>query len=92
MQLPSDFKYTHCHRWVKMKGEYYVTVGISDHTQELLGDIVYVENPPAGTVLQFEHALRYDGIGQDCFRYSCSASGTVEAINIKLDTSRIMAS
>lgn len=42
---PSDLKYTKSHEWVRDNGDGTVTVGITDHAQELLGDVVYVELP-----------------------------------------------
>jgi glycine cleavage system H protein len=46
---PDDLKYTKSHEWVKDNGDGTVTVGISDHAQELLGDLVFVELPEAGS-------------------------------------------
>ena len=42
---PSDLKYTKSHEWIRDNGDGTVTVGITDHAQELLGDVVYVELP-----------------------------------------------
>lgn len=42
---PSDLKYTKSHEWVRDNGDGTITVGITDHAQELLGDVVYVELP-----------------------------------------------
>ena len=44
MSLPQDLKYTKEHEWVKVNGET-VTVGITDHAQDQLGDIIFVEFP-----------------------------------------------
>jgi glycine cleavage system H protein len=49
--VPSDLKYTKSHEWVRDNGDGTVTVGITDHAQELLGDLVFVEIPEAGTNL-----------------------------------------
>ena len=46
---PSDLKYTKSHEWVRDNGDGTCTVGITDHAQELLGDLVFVETPEAGT-------------------------------------------
>jgi glycine cleavage system H protein len=43
--FPDDLKYTSSHEWVKVEGDGTVTVGISDHAQDALGDIVFVELP-----------------------------------------------
>ena len=45
---PNDLKYTKSHEWIKVNGDGTVTIGITDHAQELLGDLVFVELPEAG--------------------------------------------
>ena len=47
--IPDDLKYASTHEWISVNEEGLVTVGISDHAQEALGDIVFVELPEAGT-------------------------------------------
>ena len=46
---PQDLKYTKSHEWVRVEADGTVTVGITDHAQSLLGDLVFVETPEAGT-------------------------------------------
>jgi glycine cleavage system H protein len=48
---PEDFRYTKDHEWVKTEGDI-STVGITDHAQSELGDIVYVELPKVGSKLE----------------------------------------
>jgi glycine cleavage system H protein len=48
MKLPHDLRYTATHEWVRHEPDGTVSVGITDHAQEQLGDIVFVEAPPAG--------------------------------------------
>ena len=43
--IPADLKYTKSHEWVRDNEDGTVTIGITDHAQELLGDLVYVELP-----------------------------------------------
>ena len=50
MNVPRDLKYTKTHEWVRIDGDV-ATVGITDHAQAELGDIVYLELPEAGRVL-----------------------------------------
>jgi len=50
-KFPADLKYTQTHEWVRMDGDI-ATVGISDYAQHKLGDIVYVELPAIGVVLE----------------------------------------
>jgi glycine cleavage system H protein len=47
-QLPSELKYAKSHEWVRDEGDGNVTVGITDHAQGLLGDLVFVELPEVG--------------------------------------------
>ena len=46
---PENLKYTESHEWVQDNGDGTATVGITDHAQELLGDLVFVELPEVGT-------------------------------------------
>jgi len=52
MQLPADLQYTDTHEWVRRHGDGTVTIGITWHAQERLGDLVYVENPQPGKSLK----------------------------------------
>ena len=51
MAYPADFKYTKEHEWIKVEGNT-GTIGITDHAQEALGDIVFVELPKPGTKIE----------------------------------------
>ena len=51
MSNPTDLKYTASHEWVKIEADGTITIGITDHAQELLGDMVFVEAPAAGRKL-----------------------------------------
>lgn len=48
---PSELKYASSHEWALLEEDGTVTVGITDHAQEALGDVVYVEAPEVGTLL-----------------------------------------
>ncbi|HET7394860.1 MAG TPA: glycine cleavage system protein GcvH [Gammaproteobacteria bacterium] len=50
-KIPADLKYTKSHEWVKTNADGSVTIGITDHAQEALGDIVFLELPEAGRKL-----------------------------------------
>lgn len=52
MTLPAELKYTDTHEWIRPEPDGSVTVGITDHAQELLGDMVFVEAPEVGRQLQ----------------------------------------
>lgn len=55
--VPNELKYTKSHEWVRVEDDDIATVGITDHAQELLGDLVFVELPEVGSVL---------GAGSEC--------------------------
>jgi glycine cleavage system H protein len=46
--IPGQLRYTKNHEWVRMEADGSATVGITDHAQELLGDIVFIELPETG--------------------------------------------
>jgi glycine cleavage system H protein len=48
MKLPQDLRYTASHEWARRESDGSVSVGITDHAQEQLGDIVFVEAPKVG--------------------------------------------
>ena len=47
--VPTELRYTKSHEWVRLEDDGTATVGITDHAQELLGDLVFVELPEVGT-------------------------------------------
>ena len=51
---PDNLRYTETHEWLRDNGDGTVTVGITDHAQELLGDVVYVELPEVESVFNAE--------------------------------------
>ena len=48
MKIPDDLRYTATHQWVRMEPDGTATVGITDHAQEQLGDVVFVQQPDPG--------------------------------------------
>ena len=55
--VPKELRYTKSHEWVRKNADGTLTIGISDHAQELLGDLVFVDTPEVGS--SFEQ-------GEDC--------------------------
>ena len=51
-EIPGDLKFLKSHEWARAEGNGRVTVGISDHAQGLLGDLVYVELPTVGDTVE----------------------------------------
>ncbi|GIX31437.1 MAG: glycine cleavage system H protein [Porticoccaceae bacterium] len=50
-EIPEDLRYLESHEWVRVDPDGTATVGITDHAQESLGDVVYVELPEVGAQL-----------------------------------------
>ena len=55
--VPADLKYTDEHEWVKAEGDGTVSVGITDHAQATLGDIVFLELPKVGAQISAGDAV-----------------------------------
>ena len=55
--LPADLRYTASHEWVRVEADGTLTVGITDHAQEALGDVVFLELPDTGRVVAKEEAI-----------------------------------
>lgn len=49
MNIPADLRYTKSHEWIRADDDGTITIGITDHAQELLGDLVFVELPEVGS-------------------------------------------
>lgn len=52
MNTPANLKYAASHEWARLEADGTVTIGISDHAQEALGDIVFLELPAVGRVVK----------------------------------------
>jgi len=50
--IPSDLLFTSSHEWIRDEGDDTVTIGITDHAQELLGDLVFIELPEVGDTIE----------------------------------------
>ncbi len=51
MNVPADLRYTTSHEWVRTEVDGSITIGITEHAQELLGDLVFIELPAVGSEL-----------------------------------------
>jgi len=84
---PADRKYTKEHEWALDRGDSVVTMGITDHAQELLTDIVYVELPKIGKkVKQMETVAVVESVKSVSDVYS-PVSGEVIEVNSRLENS-----
>lgn len=86
-QTPSELKYASSHEWARLEEDGSVTVGITDHAQNALGDVVFVELPEVGTQL---NAGQEAGVVESVKAASdiyAPVSGEVIAINAVLEES-----
>jgi len=81
MTIPNDLKYTKSHEWVRAEPDGTVTIGITHHAQDLLGDMVYVESPEVGrTVTAGEECAVVESVKAASDVYAPIA-GDVVAVN-----------
>lgn len=84
-KTPSDLKYASTHEWARLEEDGTVTVGITDHAQDALGDVVFVELPEVGTVLDAgEEAGVVESVKAASDVYA-PVGGEVIAINSRLE-------
>jgi len=86
MAYPADYKYTKEHEWLKMEGNTGV-VGITDHAQEALGDIVFVELPKVGTEVTAGKSFGTVESVKAVSDIFAPVSGTVTEVNEALNNS-----
>ena len=83
-EIPGDLKFLKSHEWARVEGSGRVTVGISDHAQGLLGDLVYVELPNVGDKLEAGAASAVVESVKAASDVYAPVSGTVTAVNAAL--------
>jgi glycine cleavage system H protein len=82
--IPHDLKFSKTHEWVRLEANGIATVGITDHAQDLLGDVVYVELPELQTILHPEEECGVvESVKAAADLYS-PVSGEVVAVNEEL--------
>ncbi|WP_434931192.1 glycine cleavage system protein GcvH [Shewanella sp. HL-SH5] len=85
--IPADLKYASSHEWIRLETDGSYTVGITEHAQELLGDMVFVELPEVGdTVTAGEDCAVAESVKAASDIYA-PISGEVIAINESLEDS-----
>jgi glycine cleavage system H protein len=85
MTAPNDLKYSPEHTWLRQEADGSVTVGITDHAQETLGDLVYVEAPAVGRHVSKDEACGVVESVKTASDVHTPASGEVIAVNKELD-------
>ncbi|HLP98262.1 MAG TPA: glycine cleavage system protein GcvH [Sideroxyarcus sp.] len=87
MSNPSNLKYTASHEWVKVEADGSISVGITQHAQELLGDMVFVEAPAVGRKLKAKEECAVVESVKAAADVYAPVSGEVTAANGDLDGS-----
>jgi glycine cleavage system H protein len=85
--VPAELKYAKSHEWVRQESDGTLTVGISDHAQELLGDLVFVETPEEGATLEAGTACAVVESVKAASDVYAPVSGEVVAVNGQLGDS-----
>ncbi|MGY8564337.1 glycine cleavage system protein GcvH [Stenotrophomonas rhizophila] len=80
-EIPGDLKFLKSHEWARVEGNGRVTVGISDHAQGLLGDLVYVELPEVGADAKANEAIAVVESVKAASDVYSPVSGTVVEVN-----------
>ncbi len=83
-EIPGDLKFMKSHEWARMEGDGKATVGISDHAQGLLGDLVYVELPQVGDRVEAGAACAVVESVKAASDVYAPLSGTVVEVNAVL--------
>ena len=83
-EIPGDLKFMKSHEWARVEGDGKVTVGISDHAQGLLGDLVYVDLPAVGDSVDAGNACAVFESVKAASDVYAPVSGTVTAVNAAL--------
>ena len=83
-EIPEDLYYTKEHEWLKLEGNT-VTIGITEHAQEMLTDIVYIELPAEGDVMEDMGEFAVVESVKSASPIFAPLAGTITAVNMELD-------
>lgn len=83
-EIPGELKFMKSHEWARLEDDGKVTVGISDHAQGLLGDLVYVDLPNVGDSVEAGNAAAVVESVKAASDVYAPVSGTIVAVNTDL--------
>ena len=86
MKLPQDLRYTESHEWLRREGDGTLAIGITDHAQEQLGDIVFVEAPQVGRKVAAGEAIGVVESVKAASDIYAPVAGEIVAVNTELST------
>ncbi len=81
MNIPSNLKYTRSHEWIRTESDGSITVGITDHAQALLGDLVFIELPEVGKILEAEQEAAVVESVKAASDVYAPVAGSITAVN-----------
>jgi len=87
MNNPGNLKYTSSHEWIRNEADGTISVGITEHAQELLGDMVFVESPVVGRKLKAKEECAVVESVKAAADVYAPVGGVVTAVNSELDSS-----
>ncbi len=87
MNTPDKFKYAETHEWVDIESDGLVLVGISNHAQEALGDVMFFQAPKLGQQVQQGEAIAVIESVKAASDIHAPVSGEIVALNDEVDTS-----
>ncbi len=86
MSNPATLKYTATHEWIRSEADGTVSIGITQHAQELLGDMVFVENPAVGRKLKAKEECAVVESVKAAADVYAPVAGEVVAVNKELES------
>ena len=87
MTIPADLKYTESHEWIRTEPDGTLTIGITDHAQDALGDLVFIELPEVGrSVTAKENCVVLESVKAASDAYA-PVAGEIIAVNTPLTDS-----
>jgi len=84
MNAPTNLKYTKSHEWVRAEADGTITVGITEHAQDLLGDLVFIDLPDVGKTLSAEQEAAVVESVKAAADVYAPVTGTITEVNAAL--------
>ena len=85
MKVPEELSYTKEHEWARLEDDGTLTVGITDHAQDALGDVVFVELPTVGDTVDVDGKFGVVESVKTVSDLFSPCAGVIEAVNESLD-------
>jgi glycine cleavage system H protein len=84
MNVPAELKYTESHEWIRSEADGTLTIGITDHAQEALGDLVFIKLPAVGRKAKAGEAIAVVESVKAASDIYAPVAGEVVAVNEKV--------